>query len=314
MSRTTEAITFAITGQTVSYRCPQGRPTSATFKVFHEWADDNTTAEFSGSALVTLPSTTLGGLAGPSETDPQKLLISDPLVASSFLTTTKYLISEDSQQEWFQPIQVTGTYLRARHPLKNSYTTAATIVSTTITAAIDATFVAAIQNLSDLSDPNPGYRVRWEILVGGVTVVAYSYFDLVRTPVTYGVDLDDLNARAPGLHDSMPLEYRTEQGRPLLDAAWLAVQSKMQSLRIDTDAFRDDQAVDELVILKSLCILADGGWRPPAYPSQEGYILKAQSDYDRFVEQHYQAVLAHRLALSSGGGTETVVALPYWSK
>lgn len=311
MSRTTETVTFGVTGQTVTYRCPQGRPTSATFKVFREWADDNTTAEFSGTATVTSPSTTLTAASGANQTDPQKL----NLTSASFVTAYKYLVSEGSKQEWIQPIEIATGYIRARHPLQSSYTTAATVVSTTLTAAIDATFVAAIEKLSDLSDPNPGYRVRWEILVGGITYVAYSYFDLVRTPVTHGVDLDDLNARAPGLHDSMPIEYRVEQGRPLLDAAWLAVQSKMASLKIDTDAFREDQAVDELVILKSLCILADGGWRPAGYASLESYIDSTRTAYERFVETHYQAVLAHRLALGSGGGAEEKTEpLPYWSK
>lgn len=310
MSRSTESITFDVTGQTVSYRVPQGRPTSATFSVFHEWADDNTTAAFSGAAAVTAPSTTITLASGASEADPQKL----NLVGTSFLTSRKYLIAEGSRQEWVQPIEVATGYIRVRHPLKNDYTTAATVVSTTITAAIDATFVATIANLSDLSDPNPGYRVRWSILVGSDTVVAYSYFDLVRTPVTHQVDLDDLNARAPGLVDSMPVEYAVEQGRPLLDAAWLAVQAKMASLRIDTDAFRDDQATDELVTLKALAILAAGGWRPAGYASLESYITATSTDWDRFVEQHYQSVMAGRLALGSGGGAEPVVALPYWSK
>jgi len=310
MSRLVDHVTFGITGQTVAYRVPQGRPTSATFKVFHEWAGDDSTAEFTGTATVTDPTTTLTAASGAGQTDPQKL----NLTSTDFVTSRKYLVSEGSRQEWVQPIEVATGYIRVRHPLKNSYTTAATVASTTITAVIDSTFVAAIENLSDLKDPNPGYRVRWEIVVGGSTYVSYSYFDLVRTPITYGVDIDDLNARAPGLHDSMPLEYATEQGRPLLDAAWLAVQAKMASLDIDTDAFRDDQALDEIVILKALCILAAGGWRPSTYASLESYIDSTRADYDRFVEQHYQVTLKHKLAITGDGGAQTVAPVSYWSK
>ena len=131
-----------------------------------------------------------------------------------------------------------------RHPLAGYYTTGATFVGTTITAAIDATWVADVSKLSVPTDPNPGYRVRWEIVVSGATYVAYSYFDLVRTPIVCQVDIDDINARAPGLEDSIPTEYAVEQGRPLVAAAWSAVQADLAALTVDTDAIRDEQKGD----------------------------------------------------------------------
>jgi len=314
MPRTTTDVTFAITGQTVAYRTPQGRPTSATFSVFNDSADDDSTAEFTGTATVDSVNTTVDASSGPSQADPQKV----SLTATTAIVTTgqKYLISEGSRSEWVSPIQVvSGDYIRVRHPLKNDYTTAATFVGTDITAAIDSTWVADEGNLSDHLDPNPSYRIRWAIVVSSVTYIAYSYFDLVRAPIVAGVDIDDINARAPGLMDSLPQEYAVEQGRPLVDAAWRAVQAELAALAIDTDAIRDEQILDELVILRALVLLASGGWRPGGFANDlSTYITVTRTEYDRFLEKNFQAVMTRRLAANSGGGAEVVRALPYWSK
>jgi hypothetical protein len=213
-----------------------------------------------------------------------------------------------------EPIEiVSADYIRVRHALRNSYSTSATFVGTTITAAIDAAWVAAEANISDHADPNPDYRVRWEIVVGGSTYVAYSYFDLVRSAVTHQVDISDLNNRAFGLHDSMPMEFEAQQGRPLIDAAWRSVQAKLASLRLDTDALRSDQIIDELVILRSLHLLAMGGWSP-ANLSLGEYINETRTDYDRFIEQHFQVTLKHPVSSGSSAGAIKADALKFWSK
>lgn len=314
MSRTTTDVTFNVTGQTVAYRTPQGRPTSATFSVFNDSADDDSTAEFTGTATVDSVSTTIDVASGPAAADPQKI----SLTATTGIVTTgqKYLISEGGRSEWVSPIQVVSAdYIRVRHPLKNDYTTAATFVSATITAEIDSTWVVDAGNLSDHLDPNPSYRIRWAILVGSSTYIAYSYFDLVRAPIVAGVDIDDINARAPGLIDSMPPEYAVEQGRPLVDAAWRSVQAELAALQIDTDAIRDEQILDELVILRALCLLSSGGWRPLGYANDlGGYITVTRTEYDRFLEKNFQAVMTRRLSTGSGGGSEIVPARACWSK
>jgi hypothetical protein len=311
MARSTTDIIFGVTGQTAAYRCLQGRPTSATFDVFEDYADDDATAEFSGSATVDSVSTSVDASSGNSQADPHKISLT---ATTSIVTGRKYLISENSKQERVEPIEiVSADYIRVRHPLRNDYTTAATFVGTTITAAIDSTWVADAGNISDHMDPNPDYRVRWEILVGGDTIVAYSYLDLVRSTVTHQIDIGDLNDRAPGLHDTLPQEYEATQGRALIDAAWRSVQAKLSSLRIDTDALRDDQFTDELTILRALNLLAMGGWHP-AGMSTSDYIAETRSDYDRFIEQHLQVKIAHPLASGSSSGATTVSALPFWSK
>lgn len=310
MRKTTD-ITFGVSGQTVEYRVPQGRPTSATFSVFNDYAADDDTAEFSGTATVeSVNQSALSGASGPSQTDPNRINV----VSTNVTTARKYLVAEGQRQEWVSPVEVGSGYVRARHPLKNDYTTAATFVGSTITAAIDNTWAGSEENLSEHSDPNPSYRVRWAIVVGSETFIAYSYFDLVRAPVLHQIDIDDINGRAPGLMATMPTEYRVEQGRPLLEAAWRAVKADLAVCRLDVDAFRNDEALDELMIMKSLYVLAIGGWKPQAFPSVSEYLAEVRRDYDRYLEQHVKVNTPYKMATDTTGSASPIVSTPFFAK
>jgi len=312
VSRSTTDIVYNVTGQTVELRVLQGRPTSATFKVFNDFAGDDDTVEFEGTASVDTVNTTVDSASGPALADPTKVNLT---ATTDIVTTRKYLLSEDSMKEWIQPVNIEAAqHVHHRYPLKNSYTTAATFVSTTITAAIDSTWVADEANISDHLDPNPSYRVRWAIVVGGVTYVQYSFFDLVRAPVRHSVDIDDINARAPGLLDSLPTEYATEQGRPLVEAAWSSVTAKLAAHGIDTDSFRNDEILDELVILRALSLLATGGWKPLGYDSNGQYVLDTRAEFETFFQQHVSVTQKSRLATGTTGGADVVHAMPFWSK
>jgi hypothetical protein len=312
MARYTTDLVFGVTGQTLGHRVQQGRATSATFKVFRDFVDDIGIVEFSGTATLDAINTTVSAASGTSQADPTKLNLTS---TSGIVVGRKYLLSENSQLEWIEPIRVFPTYIACRYPIVNDYTTAGTFVGTNITAAVDPTWVADLSKISDHDDPNPGYRIRWDVIVNGVNVIHYSYCDLVRATVTHQVEIDDINARAPGLVDSLPVEYRSEQGKPLIDTAWRAVQMKLAALKLDTDAIRDNQAIDELVIMKALAILAMGGWKPLGMTSSD-YIEATRTEYDRFIEQHFQVVLAHPIASgpSSAADDTAQVAISYWSK
>jgi hypothetical protein len=310
--RLNTAITFGITSQTLEYRAQQGLPSSGTFKVLADYAGDDDTVEFEGSVTVDTVSTTVDATSGQGQTDPQKLNLT---ATTGIVTRRKYLLSEGSKQEWVEPIEiVSADYIRTRHPLRNAYTTAATFVGTSMTAAVDSTWVAAEENISDASDPNPDYRVVWSYVVGGVSYQAYSYFDLVRSSVGHQVDIADLNAYAPGLTDTLPTEYRTEQGRPLLDAAWRSVRSQLSNLRIDTNAVRDSELLDELVIHRALVLLAMGGWKPLGFDSVAEYLAETRREYERFFEQHFAVTLKTKLDTGTTGGADVVRDRPFWSK
>ena len=107
--------------------------------------------------------------------------------------------------------------------------------------------------------------------------------------------------------DSCPTEYRIEQGRPLIETAWKSVRARLSALKIDTDALRDDEITDELVILRALNLLARGGWRPLGYDSLAQYVADTQSDYDRFIEQHFMIAQPHKLGTGTTGGADVVL-------
>lgn len=289
--RRTTSITWNVTGQQVSLRLPNGRPTAATFQVFRQYATDDSTAEFSGAATIDTAATTLSAAAGQAQTDPQLL----PLAAvAGFATNKRYQLTQNGLTEWVELIQIGASSVRSRQRLENNYTTGATFQSTYISALIDPTWIAQLQSLSDLVDTTPDFRVRWTITVGGVTVIAYTFFDVVRVAVNHHVDIGDVNDRAPGLADSMPVEYQPEDGRPLLDAAWKAVRADFVAISIAPDSLRDDEAIDELVVLRSLRVLAEGGWRPRAFDLPL-YIKVTTDNYDRYWERHFAGALHHQV-------------------
>jgi len=168
--------------------------------------------------------------------------------------------------------------------------------------------------VSDTTDPSPDYRVRWDYTVGGLAYAAYSFFDLVREAVAHSVDIDDVNARAPGLRDKLPKEYQVENGRPLVEAAWRAIRADFVTAKLDINAMRDDEGLDELVILRSLLVLAEGGWHPTAIDSG-AYIALTATNYDRFLEKNYSVVLSRATAQDNWNNVNAPASpRSFWAK
>jgi len=314
MRRTAEVL-WNVTGQSVGLLVRQGRPSAAMFDVFRNYADDDAEPEFSGTATVDSVNTTTSAAAGPAQVDPQRLALTS---TSGVQVGRKLLVTGNALKEWIDPLEIGSGYIRVRHPLENDYASGATVQSTWLFAAIDATWIADRNSLSDLSDQMVDYRVRWTITVGGATVVAYSFFDVVRQLLDHGVDIDDVNDRTPGLRDSLPVEYRADDGRPLVDAAYRSVRAQFASINIDVRALRDDEVLDELVILRARRMLAEGGWHPPDVDWRT-FAELAIGQYDRFFEQHFQVALKHDLQYQLAGasaayGQPATSAPSFWSK
>jgi hypothetical protein len=289
MARRTAALTFEALGQTLETLVRNGRPTSATFEVFRQYDDDEADAAFSGSATVDSPNTTLSGAAGPTQADPYRL----PLTSTAGLVAGKrYLLSQNSLQEWLTLSEVGSGYARALEPLQNAYTSGATFQSTWLSAAVDATFIQDLDNLSDLLDTTPDYRVKWTIVVGGATVVAYTFFDVVRAVMSHAVEISDLDDAAPGLLHTLPVHHRADAGRRLISRAWSSVRAELLVSGVDINAIREEEVLDELVILRGLLALAEGGWSPPGMDKAD-YLRDRTDKWDRFLEKHFKVVLKH---------------------
>jgi hypothetical protein len=317
MARRTAAVIYNILNQTLELRFPKGRPTSATFSVYRAFVDiDNSApAEFSGTATLETINTTTTSAAGPAQPDPQQLVLAS---YAGLQTGRPYLLQSNSVQEWVELIEIAGSYVRVRFPLQYDYASGATLASTWLTAAVDNTWITDASKLSDMTDTFPDFRVKWDVVYSGQTYTVYSFFDVVRALVRHNVEIGDVNARAPGLVDSLPVEYRVEDGRPLIDAAWSSVRAHLQAMNIQVDAIREDEVLDELVILRTLRVLAEGGWRPATFQDQQSYLEMTRSNYDRFIEQHFAASLKHRVDYQLGSlsraNTLPSINRPWFSK
>lgn len=315
MASTRQILIFNQTGQSLVYRVNEGRPTSGTFVVVRDYVDDYMTPEFSGTLTIDTVNTTVSQASGRSQTDPTLVYLAS---VAGIAVGKRYLLTENNRREWVEPIEVGPNYVRSRNPLANDYTTAATFQGTHVSAAVDSTWIANANNITwynqgwwattlypiqqGQGSPLATYRIVYTVTVGGSTYVHYDYFDVVRAPVEHHVTGDDIDTRAPGLIDSLPQEYQAERGQPIIEAAWRSVRSHLLSVGVDPQTLRDNEALDELVILRSLRSMAEAGWSPPAFKNDKATFIKLSMDnYNRFFEDHVSVVQKLRTAAGAGG-------------
>jgi hypothetical protein len=311
--RRNASIMLGVAGQTLAARVTRGQATSATFAVFRQYGLDESTPEFSGAATVSTVNTTSTAAAGASQTDPQAVTLTS--VAGIAVGSLYLLTAPSGVKEWVTVIQVVGLVVRVRFRLANDYAIGATFQGCTLTAAVDNTWVASLRFLSDLADTAPDYRVKWTIVIGGATYFLYTFFDLVRSDGVHHVEMSDVNERVFGLLDSIPIEYQAEQGRPIIDGAWRAVRADLIAHGIHPDSWRDDEALDELVLLRTIRNLAESGLRPPSVDARL-YLETASGNYDRYLEMHVMQ-LKHRTSIEQEALTNPYAHVPnraIWSK
>lgn len=313
MPRRTTALTYNVLGQVIELFVRGARPTSATFQVFRQYDTDDAAPLFNGAAVLDTPNTTTSAAAGQAQSDPRRI----PVTSTAALVGGKrYRLAQNELVEWADVLEVGAGYVRARNPLQNDYALGATFQSTYLTAAVNDAFIQNVNNLSDYVDTAPDYRVRWAILTGAVTVVAYSFFDVVRAVVRHSIEIADIDDAVPGVVATLPVQHRADSGARLIDRAWSSVRADFFRYGISTDIIREDEVIDELVLLRSLRSLAEGGWAPPGM-DKTLYLQNATDNYNRFLEQHVAVVMRHatqqREAVARGVPAETRT-MPAWSK
>ena len=255
--RTAIDITFDVTGQSIYLDATEGRPSSVTSCTVYQWDvgdEDTAEAAVAAPAVETNPNTTLDGSAGPTQTNPRNV----PLAATTGIAAGRtYLITHATTglKEWTEVEGITSAdSVTVKHPLHNDYASSATFQSTRMTAAIDATWVADESNLSSSIEMggNPMYRARWVYVVGGLTYVADTYFNLVRYAARHGVLPQDMEAFIPGWLDGLPTDHRVDQGRRLIDDAYRAVRIDLHQVDMAASSIAESEIVDELVRYKSV--------------------------------------------------------------
>jgi hypothetical protein len=251
--RTVQDIYFDVVDQSLYFDAPEGRPSSVTSVEIFPWdASDDADSEWSATGTVeTNPNTTIDAASGYGLADARYLYVA---ATTGFAADRSYLVtSADGAKEWFDVAEIdSGNYVIARHPLHNAYTTADTVQSTRITATVDATWVADDANLRDDAGPNAAYRVRWVYVVDGVTHVADTYFNLVRYAGKHGVRPADVDMLYPGWLDGLPTDYRADQGRKLIESAYVAVKMDLHAVWTDDAMLANAEVIDELTRYKCI--------------------------------------------------------------
>lgn len=307
-------ILFNITGQSLVFDCPEGRPSSVVAsQVFEAIGSDDGAEEdaLSGSAAVeTNPNTTFDADSGSSEADPTLC----NLTATTGIAKGRVYLATTAtgESEWVEVVEITSAAsVRARQPLINAYASADTFQSTRITHAIDSTWIADKTNISDLNDPSPLYRWRLVYVVGGVTYAQHVFFDVVRyspgTTVT-GLDVDREN---PGWLNRLPTHYREDQGATLIQAAYRGVKMDMYQTGKADQMARNRELVDDLVLNKALYLgvraaLAAGAAEPVA-------VLEAKEAY---MERFNNFLVTPKLKFDHGGAGAALPAqsAPLWRR
>lgn len=264
--RTVQDIYFGVTSQSLVWDAPEGRASSVTSVEILPWdASDDADSEWVATGAVeTNPNTTCDAASGYGQADPRKLNVT---ATTGFAVDRTYLVTAaDGPKETFEVLEIdSGNYVIARNPLHNAYAAADTVQSTRITATVDSTWVADETNLRSDAGPNPHYRVRWVYVVGGVTYIHDSYFNLVRYAGTHGVLPGDLDSLVPQWLDTLPTDHRANQGRTLIADAYRAVKFDLHGTWTDDAMVANAELVDELTRYKTVelgefaKIMAGGG-------------------------------------------------------
>lgn len=243
--------------QTFILDCEDGRPTSITdVQVWPAGADDTSTEESAttGSASVeSAPNTTISAAAGPAQSDPTALTLTS---GSSVTIGRRYLLTEDGTgvHEMVEVASVSGTSVKLKHPLKNDYSAGSTFQSCRATIAVSTTWSSDKNNITPNWSPNPGYRVKWTVVINGQTAPYTRYADLVRYVANHGVIPLDVEQRFPGWLDTLPPDNQVDQGRDLIERAWSEVKFDLYGDGKADQALRNGEATAELVICRAMLL------------------------------------------------------------
>jgi hypothetical protein len=301
---------YGVTGQTLVFDAPEGRPSSVTSVTVYQNTtgdDGSTESATTGSAAVeTNPNTTFDADSGDGEADARVM----NLTATTGIEVGRtYLIeSATGEHEWPEVVAIANAAsATARHPLANAYTTADTFKSTRMTISVDSTWIADQSNLSDGIDPRPGYRVRWVYVVASKTYVHDSYCSVVRYRGRHTVTPSMLDSMYPAYRDRLPHEHREDEGRALIAEAYEQVRWDWQASDMNDAAMRDRDAVNRAVMLRFGVVMAEASRDPDLLTLRE-------QRYREFFDRIFRVTMKVAASSDDSGAAHRVAALPLMTK
>lgn len=266
MSHQTLDIVFDQTGQSLYFDAPEGRPASVTSStVFESTTGDDGTEESAttgDAAVETSPNTTFSGASGDGKANPRVCFLT---ATTGCARGRRYEVANAlGEKEWVEVTGISsGAHVVARQPLQNAYASADTFVTTRITHAVDSTWVADTNNLSDEYDPNPRYRWRLVYVVASVTYTHDVYFDLLRYAGRHDVTGLDVERRFAGWMRALPTFEREDQGAQVIAEAYQHAKFDMYNLALPDQSVRNREVMNELVKLAAgaLVFNDDAHWK-----------------------------------------------------
>ncbi len=251
---TTQELIFGVTGQSLILDVVEPLSTIVSVAV-HRAGDDDTVTALSattGSASIALPSEAITVAAGRGQVNPKKLTMLD---TNGFSAGLRYrIVGTDGIQETFEIDGTPSTtVIYTRHPLRNAYAIGASLRGDLrATQAVLDSWAADVTWICPSLSPNPGYRVRWQILdANSATQVYDRNFDLVRYPSVNPVGPIDVDDAYHGWLDSLPPDHQVNRGASLIAEAHRQIKIDLYRHGIADQALRNVEVFAALIIARA---------------------------------------------------------------
>lgn len=255
-------IKFGVTGQTIYFDCPEGQPSSVTdVQVWEDsQSEDGQEESAVGSGTVGSVNTTFDAASGVSQSAPKVMY----LAATTGIATGRQYLATNAygEKEWIPVESISsGVSVTSRIVPSIDFSVSDTFQDTRISATVDSTWVADKNNISDPLCPRPFYRVAWTYVVGGVTYVATTWFDLVRKPFVTTVTPADVDRLARGWLARLSTDDQAWNGQTCIDEAVHQVKLDLWERGVTTYALRNSDVVNELVRLRAVWLVSEQAFR-----------------------------------------------------
>ena len=253
-------ILYAVSGQSLTFDCPEGLPSSVTASAVYENSygdDDDTETALSGSASISSVSTTFDLDSGEASANPHTLYIA----STSGIAIGDKLIATNTagETEIIQVRQlISGESIESLHPLQNDYVSGDTLTGLTVSHALLDAWTADKLNISDAS-PSPRYRWRLEYVgADSKTHVAHVYFDLNRYSAETTVSGLDVDAAYPWLSwlDRLPIHDKEDRGARIIKEAARQVKLKLFHAGKADEAMRNREVMEDLIMHRAAALAA----------------------------------------------------------
>lgn len=277
-----QEILFDTAGQYLVYDAPQGRPSSVgTPQVFADYNGDTGAAEdaTTGVAAIESVSLTFNVASGASQADPKLLnlaAVTGLVRDRTFLATAAY-----GEREWVEIARIdsSGTNAYGRSLLVHDYVNGDSLVSTRMSIALSAVWLALTAKLSDPMCVSPRWRVRWPYVVDSVSYVGVGWFDVLRAAHVTSVTPADVEGQFPGWLDRLPIDDRVGQGVRLMRRADREVLVDLVEAGKTAWAQRGSPLWNELVLYKARILSAEAQFDNGA--ANERQLARAEERYEQ---------------------------------